>query len=169
MRKGQRLLAENDLAEGRAERAVNRLRPLLAFLEGDWPRAFPPPVLAEAYLALGDVARAEELVRRRVQRFRAQNHRRALALWLRVQGTVLRRQQRFEEAHEAFAEAVTLAYAMPYPYAEGRIHYEDGLLHLQFGRPTAARARLERARSLFQRLGAQKDVELTARALDGLR
>jgi tetratricopeptide (TPR) repeat protein len=168
LRKGQRLLAEQDLIEGRPQSAIARLQPLLDQAAGEWPRAFPPPVLAEAYLACGDVARAEELVLQRVQRFRAQHRRCTLALWLRVQGVVLGRQQRWEEAHLAFAEAVSLAHAMPYPYAEGHIRYEEGLLHLRRDEPGPARERLEEAQALFQRLGARKDAERTGRAIAAL-
>jgi tetratricopeptide (TPR) repeat protein len=128
---------------------------------GEWPRAFPPPVLAEAYLDLGDVARAEELVLQRVQRFRAQNHRRALALWLRMLGMVLGQQHRWEEAERVFTEAVSLAHAMPYPYAEGRSLYEYGLLHVRRGEPEQARARLEEALAVFRQLGARPYIERT--------
>jgi tetratricopeptide (TPR) repeat protein len=165
LRKGQRLLAEHDLAVGRAEQAVNRLQPLLASAEGDWPRAFPPPVLAEAYLALGEVNRAEELVLQRVQRFWAQSHRRALSVWLRVQGMLLGQLQRWEEAEGAFTEAVSLARVMPYPYAEGRALHESGVSYLQRGERERARRRLEEALAIFRRLGARPDVERTEQIL----
>jgi tetratricopeptide (TPR) repeat protein/transcriptional regulator with XRE-family HTH domain len=168
VRKGQRLLAENDLAEGRAAQAVNRLQPLLASPEGAWPRAFPPPVLIEAYLELGDVARAEGLVLQRVQRFRAQNHRRALAVWLRVQGMTLGHQHRWKESEQLFAEAVLLAQAISYPYAEGRSHYQYGRLHLQRGEQEEARDRLAQAQAIFRRLGAGKDMVWTEQALTTL-
>lgn len=169
VRKGQRLLAERDLREGRADQVVERLRHWLGSAEYDWPRAFPPLVLAEAYLDRGDVASAEELVQQRVQRFRAHNHRRALALWLPVQGVVLNRQQRWSEAARVFAEAVSLAHAMPYPYAEGRTLYEYGLMHVERGEPEQARGWLEQALAIFRYLAARPYVERTERALDELR
>jgi tetratricopeptide (TPR) repeat protein len=165
-RKGPRLLAERDVIEGHPQWAVDRLQPLLDQATGDWPRAFPPPVLAEAYLELGDVKKAEELVLQRVQRFQAQNHRRALAVWLRVQGMILTRQRQWKEADRAFTEAASLAQAMPYPYAEGRILYEYGQLHLRRGEAEQARDRLTEALAIFCRLGARKDVERTEQALD---
>jgi tetratricopeptide (TPR) repeat protein len=168
LRKGQRLLAERDVIEGYPQSAVDRLQPHFDQATGEWSRAFPPPVLVEAYLARGDVARAEELVLQRVQRFRAQHHRRALALWLRVQGVVLGQQQLWEEAHRVFAEAVALAHAIPYPYAEGRILYEDGLLHLQRGEPRLARERLEEALTIFRRLGARMDADRVDQAIAAL-
>jgi tetratricopeptide (TPR) repeat protein len=168
LRKGQRLLAEHDLVQGRAEDAVTRLQPLLGSSEHEWPRAFPPPVLAEAYLELGDVARAEELVQQRVERFRAHDHRRALAQWLRLQGMILSQQHRWEEADRVFAEAVSLARAMPYPYAEGRSLYECGLLRIQRGEPEQARERLKEALAIFSQLGARPSVERTEHALHHL-
>jgi tetratricopeptide (TPR) repeat protein len=159
VRKAQRLLAEHDLTQGQAEEAVTRLQPLLGSPEDDWPRAFPPPVLAEAYLELGNVVRAEELVLQRVRRFRAQQHRRALALWLRVEGTIRRRQHRFDEADRAYAEALLLAHAMPYPYAEALILAEYGRLHLEQGERELARTRLDDALSIFRQLGARPDVD----------
>jgi hypothetical protein len=103
-----------------------------------------------------------------VQRFRAQRHLRALVLWLRVEGMVACRRRRWEEASRAFAEAVSLARAMPYPYAEGRIRYEDGLLHLQRGEPGPARERLAEALAIFRRLGAAGDAERAGRAIAAL-
>jgi tetratricopeptide (TPR) repeat protein/DNA-binding XRE family transcriptional regulator len=168
LRKAQRLLAEKDVMAGRPQSAIDRLKPLLGSPDEDWPRAFPPPVLAEAYLAVSDVARAEELVLQRVQRFREQNHRRALALWLRVQGMILGQQHQWEQADQIFAEAVSLAHAMPYPYAEGRSLHEYGVLHVQCGEPEQARERLEEALAIFRHLGARPDVERTEHALHAL-
>jgi tetratricopeptide (TPR) repeat protein/transcriptional regulator with XRE-family HTH domain len=169
IRKAQRLLAEHDLAQGQAERAVSRLQPLLRSPDQDWPRAFPPPVLAEAYLAMEDVARAEALVLSRVRRFRTHNHQRALTLWLPVQGMVLNRQQRWSEVTRVFAEAVSLAHAMSYPYAEGRILYEYGLMHVERGEPEQARGWLEQALAIFRNLAARPYIERTEHALDDLR
>jgi tetratricopeptide (TPR) repeat protein len=168
LRKGQRLLAERDLVEGHPRSAIDRLQPLLDRAIGEWPRAFPPPVLAEAYLHLGDVAKAEELVLQRVQRFRAQNHRRALAVWLRVHGMVLGHQCNWDEVDRVLAEATSLAHGMPYPYAEGRILYEEGVLCVQRGKPERARERLAEAVAIFRRLAARPGLERAEHALRSL-
>jgi tetratricopeptide (TPR) repeat protein/transcriptional regulator with XRE-family HTH domain len=169
LRKGQSVLAEHDLLLGRPEDVVTRFQPLLESPEVDWPRAFPPPVLAEAYLQMGAVARAESLVQQRVHRFRAQNHRRALAQWLRVQGLVLKGQYQWDAAEKVFIEALELAQAMPNPYAEGRIGYELGRLYIELGRPEPARDHLERALSIFRRLDARPDGERTEYTLRSVR
>jgi hypothetical protein len=82
---------------------------------------------------------------------------------------VLGQQHRWDEADQVFAESVSLARAMPYPYAEGRSLYEYGLLDVQRGALERARARLEEARSIFSALGAKNDVERTDGTLTGLR
>jgi hypothetical protein len=91
-----------------------------------------------------------------------------LTLWLRVQGMVLGQQRRWEEASPAFAEAIALARAMPYPCAEGCIRHEEGLLHLQRGEPGPARERLVEALAIFRRLGAHRDAERAAQAMADL-
>jgi len=181
-RKAGRLLAELDLAMRDAEGALARLQPLLDGLGQETPHAFPPPVLAEAYLDLGDAARAGELVLQRVERFRAQNHRRALALWLRVQGMVLAWQGHWQAAQGAFVEAVSSARAMPYPYAEARALYEWGIVFAKKGADGVvqeadggsvtplqeARERLQQALKIFQQLGARPYIERTEQALSAL-
>jgi tetratricopeptide (TPR) repeat protein/transcriptional regulator with XRE-family HTH domain len=164
-RTAQRLLAERDLAEGHPEAALTRLEPLVDWLSGEEPHAFPPPILAEAYLLAGDIDRAHELVEQRVEQFIEQEHQRALALWLRVQGMVRTRQHRWQEAERIFVEAASLAHDMPYPYAEGRILREDGLLRLRGGETERARERLTQAQAIFRRLGARQDVEQTEQTL----
>jgi tetratricopeptide (TPR) repeat protein len=166
LRTAQRLLAERDLAEGHPERALARLQPLLDRLGGEEPHAFPPAVLAEACLFAGDLERASELVERRIRGFREQDHKRALALWLRVRGMVLGRQRRWEEADRVFAEAVSLAQAMPYPYAEGRARNERGHVLMERGEVEPAREQLQHALVIFHRLGAKQDIETTKQALN---
>ncbi len=67
---------------------------------------------------------------------------------LRVQGMVSVRQERWEAAERAFEEGLSLARSTPFPYAEARMPEQMG--------------RLEEALAIFQRLGAQKDIERTA-------
>src|SRR5438105_2834692 len=64
------------------------------------------------------------------------------------------RQQRWDEAHRSFEETISLARGMEYPYAEARSLYQDGLMGLRREEPERARAQLEEALTIFQRLGA---------------
>jgi tetratricopeptide (TPR) repeat protein len=168
LRKAPRLLAEKEVVEGRPRSAIDRLEPLLDQSAGEWPGSFPPPVLAEAYLQAGDVASARDLVHRRVQRLQAQNRRRALPLWLRIQGMILDRQKQWEEADRVFAEAVSLAQAMLYPYAKAHCLYEWGISYIHRGESVEASRRLQEALSVFERLGAALFAQRTQRALRDL-
>ncbi len=117
------------------------------------------PILAWAYLASGDLERAQETARQAVRRGREQQHRIALVDALRVQAMVALRHGRWTEAEHALEEGHMLARTMPYPYAEARLLQVDGELRRQKGDSVAAREHLEAARTIFQRLGARKDVE----------
>jgi tetratricopeptide (TPR) repeat protein len=165
IRKAGRLLAEQDLAAGDAESAVARLQPLLDGLGPEAPHAFPPPVLAEAYLATGDEVRADELVAARIERFRQQQRRRSLPHWLRTQGKVRVEQERWDEAHQAYEEAASLAHALRYRHAEAVALYESGVLHRHWGEVRQGRERLEEALAIFRHLAARPYIGRTERAL----
>jgi tetratricopeptide (TPR) repeat protein len=84
---------------------------------------------------------------------------------LEVQALVLIRQGRWAEADAALAEGLALACHLPYPYAEARILYQEGMLHSARGSPDEARAALDAALAIFRRLGAHPYIERTERAL----
>jgi adenylate cyclase len=160
----QALLAELDLLAGRPQAAIARLEELVV-ADGVSLHVFPS--LAWARLEVGAVERAAEVVIETIRRARAEEQRFYLLEALRVQGMVLTRQERFEEAERAFQEGLELARSLPVPYAEARILYQQGLLDQQRGEPEQARERLKEALGIFRRLGAVKDVERTEQALTG--
>jgi hypothetical protein len=91
---------------------------------------------------------------------------------LRVQAMVAARQEQWQEAEQALEEGIALARSMPYPYAEAWLLHLSGRLHVQVRKPETARERLTTALTIFQRLGARKDIEqverdLAARAAEG--
>ena len=148
------ILAERDLLEGHPEEARARLEPLLdraGYLETDVTRFLP--VLAWAYLDLGDVQRAESTVQQALVRARQQHMRPALSDALRVQALLGIRRQHWEEVQAALEEALALCQAMPYPWAEAKTLYVFGLLHQAKGEPGLARERLEMALAILNRLG----------------
>jgi tetratricopeptide (TPR) repeat protein len=155
----QGLLAELDLYHGRPEAARDRLLPLHAAENAfaTWMRT----QLAWAYLDLGEVGRAAELVSRAIAQARSEKHLIRLVDALRIQAMALARQGQVDQAAAALDEGLTLAPAMPYPYGEARLLHVYGLLHKQRGEPELARTRLEAAQAIFQRLGARKDIEQT--------
>ena len=68
-------------------------------------------------------------------------------------------------AESALREGITLARAMPYPYAEARLLQEQGQLSLQQDEREPAQEHLEAALAIFRRLGARKDIERTEQLL----
>jgi tetratricopeptide (TPR) repeat protein len=166
IRKAQRLLAEQDLLAGDPAATLDRLRPLLAGLPTPTPHDFPPPALAEAYLGVHELGKAETLVAERLSRFREQNRPRSLAGWLRVEGMMRAQQQRWDDARVSYEDAARVARTLAYPYPEARALFELGLLESWRDRPTEARACLERALAIFEWLGARPQAERAKQALE---
>jgi tetratricopeptide (TPR) repeat protein len=166
IRAAHRWLAERDLLQGHPQQARARLQPLLdrsGLEELQVAPLLAPLVLA--HLELGDVEQAEDILITSLERTRRQSHRLALVDLLRVQGMLLSRQGRWEEAEDAFKEAVSVSQRMPYPYAEARARYEWGQMLRAKDQPLPAQERLEEALVIFRRLGVRPHVERTERAL----
>jgi tetratricopeptide (TPR) repeat protein len=160
LRHGQRLLAERDLLDGQPSKALARLAPLVARAGDREPQGtiiftllFAP--LAWAYLELGQEDEAESVLTEGMARARTQDHRLAQADLLRVQGMVRARQRRWQEAWDAFEEAITLAQHMPDPYREAQARAEAGWLAARRGKNTAAHDQLRGALAIVQRLRAE--------------
>jgi tetratricopeptide (TPR) repeat protein/transcriptional regulator with XRE-family HTH domain len=166
-RVAQSYLAERDLLEGRPEVALARLPPLLD--RGDAQEhvvtTYVLPVLAWAYLELGNTEQAAQVITQAVSRARAASYRLTLVDALRVQAMVARRQGRWEEATQALEDGVALARNISYPYGEGRLLHVCGEMYVARDEPEAARERLEEALAIFQRLGARKDAEIIQQEL----
>jgi tetratricopeptide (TPR) repeat protein len=160
------LLGELEVMEGRAQAARDRLQALVA--EGGPYIVLLLMVLAWAYLTINDLDQAEEAARRALAIAPERHQRLFMPEVLRVQGMILTRQERWDEAKRTFEEAISLAQAMPHPYAEARALHEYGLMHGQKGEPDQMRLQLEQALAIFERLSAKKDVERTERALGAL-
>jgi tetratricopeptide (TPR) repeat protein len=153
------LLAVSDLLEGRARAACARLVPLLDRPGVD--EQFVTRYLAAlgwAYLELGKMAQAEQMVAQAIARMRTDSNRLDLVDALRVQALVAIRQGQWAEAEQALEEGLALARAMPYPYSEACLLRAYAEMHAQKGEPEPARQRLEAAMTIFQRLGARHFV-----------
>ena len=70
------------------------------------------------------------------------NNRLDLCEALLVRGQIVARLGNETEAMDSFQRALTLAQAVPYPYAEGRILFKDGMALRRTG-PAGARLRLD--------------------------
>jgi tetratricopeptide (TPR) repeat protein len=163
VRNAQRLLAVRDLHAGHPDEAVRRLD-LVAPTEGA-AQADTLLLRAWAHLEIGNDAQADETIRKAIGMAREGHDRLNLCEALLVQGRVQAWQGRQRAAHDTFDEAWALAAAMPYPYAEARILFQRGAMHLKQGEPEPARETLEAAQAIFRRLGARKDTERTEQLL----
>jgi len=160
------LLGEAAVMDGRAVAARDRLQPLI---NEDGPYVVPLlAALARAYVEVDDLDRAEETAGRALTLAEERHQRLYVPEVRRVQGMILARQERWEGAKSSFEEAISLARAMSYPYAEARALYEYGVLRSRQGEPSQARERLEEALAIFRQLGAGKDVERTEEKLAAL-
>jgi class 3 adenylate cyclase/tetratricopeptide (TPR) repeat protein len=159
-----RLLAEKDLLEGRPGSALARLESMLA--AGGWQEdAGFLRTLAMVHLELGNDSEAQDLATQAISQATLKQSQPELVETLVVQGTVMTRQWSWENAETLFTEALTVARGIPFPYGEARALYEYGMMHAQRGDPRQARKRLKRALTIFERLGARKDLERTQLAL----
>jgi predicted ATPase/Tfp pilus assembly protein PilF len=161
----QSTLAELDVLKGHPEAALVRLQPLLDRPGVDEDLSFLPPVLAWAYLELGDTNRAEEVVLKATARAAVTCSPLTLLHWHRLRGLVLTQRERWEQAERAFAEAVSMARDLPYPYAEACILSEWGRSHVRRGEFARAQERCEEALFIFRPLGAHPYIERTEQAL----
>ena len=157
-------LLELDVLRGRPAEAIARLGPEVPELTW-WYEVLLLTVLAEAYADSGDAVKAEEVAAGAVGRARATRNRVDGVEALRVRAKGLSMRGRPEEASAALEEALSWACPMPYPYAEARILYEYGMLHVREGEPGGTRERLSAALDIFRRLGAKKEAGRTERAL----
>jgi tetratricopeptide (TPR) repeat protein/transcriptional regulator with XRE-family HTH domain len=147
-------LAESDLLAGRAEQAHARLAPLLGHLEQDETFAvLLLPLLAWAALERGRLAEADEIIAQTNTQAAVEQVRVALLDALRMRALADLRQTRWHEAETALDEAIALARAMPYPYAEAKTLYVYGQVHSAKGEPDQARERLEQALAICNQLG----------------
>jgi tetratricopeptide (TPR) repeat protein len=169
LRYAQRLLAELDLLRGQPKTALARLNHLLdraGFEEADV--TYLLPTLAWAHLEDLDLARAPAVASEALRRATAQGHLLAKVDARRVQGMILVRQARWQEAQQVFHESESLAWSMPYPYAGARAQYERGMAYVDEGRFECAQEALLGALAGFRSLYATKDIERTEQALEGI-
>lgn len=168
LRSAYRVLAEHHLLQGRPDEARDCLISLLdrPGLE-EWDVTPLLPYLAWAYLETGDVECARVTVVSAVARARRQTNRLSLvdALW--IEAVVAIRHGGWDVAVRSLEEGLILARSMPYPYAEGRMHYVYGMFYSQIGDFAAAEKQFQASLTVFRHLGAERDAECGELALVG--
>jgi tetratricopeptide (TPR) repeat protein len=151
----QAALAERDLVEGRPEAARVRLD---AHLDrpGQQEAGVTAllPLLAWAYLDLGNQAQAQAVVSQAIVRAEEEPNRPALVDALRVRAMAAIQQDRWQEAEGALEQALAITRAMPY--------------HTQKGEPEQAHERLEAALAILKRLGERMYAEHVEQMLAAL-
>lgn len=162
----QSILASDALLCGRPEAALKRLQPLIAASEQNESGSIAClPILAWAYLQLGDEDQAQVLIDQALARTRERQMRAALAETLQVQARIDARGRRWEEAACALKEARQLARMMSCPYDEARSRCIAGQVALQRGQNAEARQQLEEARRLLKQLGERRYAGQVEQAL----
>jgi tetratricopeptide (TPR) repeat protein len=166
LRVTQYALAERDLLAGQAETAYPRLAPLFETVDYDDRLSLDGvPILAWVRLELGDVAQAGTLLERVIGSMRDREMRPSLVEALRVHALRLIRERQWLEAESTLDEAVEVSRAITSPYAEAKALYVYGLLHARRGNMEPARAQLEGALAILNRLGERLYAEHVERAL----
>jgi tetratricopeptide (TPR) repeat protein/transcriptional regulator with XRE-family HTH domain len=166
LRKAQQRMAEIDLHKGHPAAARDRL---LTFLDREglietFVNALLP-LMIRADLELGEVEVAEALAIQTVTRLRSHHDHLDLVDALRMEAAVRIQQQRWSEAEAALEEALKLARAMPYPYAEARLLSTYGDLLVASGQVERAREHYKAALAILRPL---EEVPYTERIQQAL-
>lgn len=166
LRQAQALLALRDVRQGEPEHAIARLLPL-----GDRAGQHEHnvttflPILANAYLALGDNEQAATIAAQAVERARDEQAHILIVDALQIHALVLGRQGHVAEALTMLDEVLASARAIPYPYGEGRALTIAAEILAAHGDQAQARQRITQALAILQRLGARTDSEHAVRML----
>ncbi|HEX6506951.1 MAG TPA: tetratricopeptide repeat protein, partial [Chloroflexota bacterium] len=163
-----RVLAEKRVLEGDPKAALGYLTPLLTTGKPEQDAGFMR-TLARVYLEMGRLDEAERASERATAQATAGKDQPELVECLIVQGSILARSERWDEAQQVIDYALAGARRMPFPLGEALALQEAGLMRRAKGDCAVARELLESAGTLFDRLGARLEAERTAQALEALQ
>jgi tetratricopeptide (TPR) repeat protein len=150
----QALLAELNLLSDHPDVARAALEPLVELQEPTGKDIiFVAPRLAWAYLALGNVTAATDLLERFLAMARAGEALLGVCEALRVRALVAIHQANWDEAARSLDEAWSLTGDPPSPFAQLKLHFAYGQSHAARGEPGPARERFEAALAIGARLG----------------
>ncbi len=110
---------------------------------------------AEVALALGDAARAREIAALLEEHGRRTDHRWSAAVGARTRALLHADAGDFDAALGAVAEALAIQERLPMPYELARTYLVKGQIERRMRRRSDARESLERARTIFEEMGAQ--------------
>jgi tetratricopeptide (TPR) repeat protein len=159
-------LAYLDQARGDPHAVIERLTPLLDRSGHEEFSAIPLlPPLAQAYLDLGEVDRADDIASDALRRTSRQRNRLDLFAAMVVRAGVLDAQDRREEAQGTLQKAFDLAREMSFLPGQAHALFRWGVVESRRGNDEAARSYLRAARDIYQRMGARKGVDMVDEAL----
>lgn len=121
------------------------------------------PIVAEAYLMLGDGREANRLLAEAVDGQTATNKQLLLIDGLRVRAMLTSDEGQWEEAERTLNTARALTRSISHVYATGRVLYTYRVL--KSAAPEKACIHLQEVLELFRRLGARPYIQKTERAL----
>jgi tetratricopeptide (TPR) repeat protein/tRNA A-37 threonylcarbamoyl transferase component Bud32 len=127
------------------------------------------PVLAEMYLNLGQIEKTAEYVERGTELLAPDRNWYGLPAPLHtVKGMLASAQKKWEEAEEAFNQAVTINHQYELAWDEAKALYEWGIMFGQKRDKESAYEKLDKALVLFRSVGAKNDIEKTEAAKERL-
>jgi DNA-binding CsgD family transcriptional regulator len=146
------------LSEGAPREALEELEPVVQMIEAvgvyEWPFAFALPDAIEAFVATGELERAERLTEALANLGRRFDRPWALATSGRCRA-LLGAEHGNLEAAQAEAELALVAHdRLPVPLERGRTLLVLGQLQRRRGERKAARETLQQAQAVFEELGA---------------
>lgn len=162
-------LADVALLSGEAGAVRDRISAVIASWGANYPgAALLYVLLASAELQLTHDEAAREALDRARQLTESRQRRVTPVDLLRIEALFALRHGRREETRQALEEALALARAMPYPYAEAKALSAYGQFHEAQGQRALARERYEQALAICCRLGERLYAERIERTLAGL-
>ncbi|MEJ2541086.1 MAG: LuxR C-terminal-related transcriptional regulator, partial [Gemmatimonadota bacterium] len=158
-------LAALRLAERRLDDALESGQAGLALAEASgyviWALHRLLPIVGEAYVRLDDVERARQVLERFQDEGRRMDHGMSL-LWAKAgQALVTWHSGDLEEGARLLGEAAEAMDAMGIPYEAARIRRQHAGRLADLNQTDAARAALDQASDVFQRLGAEPELRAT--------
>jgi class 3 adenylate cyclase/tetratricopeptide (TPR) repeat protein len=140
---------------------LNRSRELCAQIGAEDFLAEAYRYVAEAYLGLGQVERAREWAESSLELAQAQEMKLEEGVTRRVLGEVYRARCEWEVAKRELQAGLAILESLDNRYEVGQTLFQLALLYRDVGDDGPFRETLRRARAIFERLGAQLDLEWT--------
>jgi len=163
-----RVLAVVHRGTGRTELALKTLRDTMQLSTsiGDLHGITLAMVgLAEFHISQGGHEQAGEYLELAQGRLKEEMYLPVSGLIQRLTGQLEAASGRFAEAKQHIAQSVSIFTTTEIPYELARSYYSMGLLVAKTQDPRGAESNLAQAKAIFERLGAEPDLELTRKAL----